>query len=343
MGGYLGSYFTALDDGRVAISYVTPGSPADLAGVTPGAEVIAINGRPIADVVAHAYSLTNAPRRDERHLFQVEFAATFPVGMRVALTYRPVTGPTRTVTITAIRRPTNSGGGPAPLLRTATYAGGYGYARWSSFTHPHALLVRWEAFIRRMIARKAPGIILDLRDNDGGDSGLGALMASYFFRQGHGYVDTTTSSGYDPSAGRFITFPTSKQPLYALAPNLAYSGKVVVLVSQYCYSECEFFTYALRHSGRAVVIGQSATAGAGGSVNSVLLPAGITFYYTQTTAIGPDGVPIIERRGVAPTIRIPITQATVIAFANGQDPVFDAALRYLDSQARAATAGHAAK
>jgi C-terminal processing protease CtpA/Prc len=82
-----------------------------------------------------------------------------------------------------------------------------------------------------------------------------------------------------------------------LAPDLVYTGKVVVLVNQNCLSECEFFTYALRHSGRAAVVGQYATGGAGGSVNALRLPAGITFTYTQSRAVDMRGVPIIEARG----------------------------------------------
>jgi C-terminal processing protease CtpA/Prc len=281
--------------------------------------------------VANAALPTNYPRPEECALIRVEYAALFPAGARVALTVRSSGGAPRTVTLTAVPLPTTSGGWSASTqapIRMATMDG-FGYAQWSEFSRPHATLALWEAFIRRMIAARMPGIILDLRDNRGGSGTLGGLMASYLFTRSNGYLDRTIVSGYDPAARRMVTFPQSRQPLYALAPDLAYTGKVVVLVSQSCLSECEFFTYTLKHSGRAAVVGQYATGGAGGSVNSLRLPGGITFTYTQSRAVDAHGVPIVEARGVAPTMRVPVTIETVQAQAQGRDPVLDAALAYL--------------
>jgi hypothetical protein len=49
--GGLGFAMMETDDGRILVNFITPGSPAETAGMELGAEIIAIGGQPVADAV----------------------------------------------------------------------------------------------------------------------------------------------------------------------------------------------------------------------------------------------------------------------------------------------------
>jgi len=121
--------------------------------------------------------------------------------------------------------------------------------------------------------------------------------------------------------------------LSAPKPELAYTGPLVILVDQNCASSCEYFSQHLQKLGRATVIGQYSTEGAGGPIDRIQMPGGLMFQYTmgQTTFAGTKEFNL-EAKGVVPDIRVPVTLETEAAKLKGEDPVMQAALAELDRQ-----------
>ena len=82
-GGGLGMAIRDVDDGRTIVNFLTPGGPAETAGIQLRAEIVAINGTPINDVV-NANVPWSGPFSTEhvRRLQQLRYAVRFPLDTR---------------------------------------------------------------------------------------------------------------------------------------------------------------------------------------------------------------------------------------------------------------------
>lgn len=332
-GGGLGLALRQLDDGRVIASFVTAGGPAAEAGVALGAEILEIDGAPIADAVAENVPWSS-PFSAEHvlRLQQLRYAVRFPVGTEVELTFRGPDGEATTVPLTAV--PENES-----FSATSFFAGltgfelpvefrvldsGFGYARLTDFFDNELLTIQlWERMIQDLNENQVPGLVLDLRQNGGGSGYLAEQMAAYFFDE-----DTATGNTayYDESTGEFYLDTTDESTMFPPPEGLRYQGPVAVLVGPACASACEFFAYAMTLEGRATVVGQYPTAGLGGSVSDFVMPEGISVRFTIGRAVNSEGVIHIEGKGVAPDVRVPVTEETVLGAG---DPVLDAAIEVL--------------
>jgi len=83
--------------------------------------------------------------------------------------------------------------------------------------------------------------------------------------------------------------------------------------------------------GRATVMGQHGTDGAGGSIERVKMPDDLSFQFTKSrsTFAGSDEFNL-EAKGVTLDIRLPVTLESELAKINGEDQVMDAAVAQLD-------------
>jgi C-terminal processing protease CtpA/Prc len=101
----------------------------------------------------------------------------------------------------------------------------------------------------------------------------------------------------------------------------------VVLVDNNCASSCEFFAQFLQTNHRAQVVSQYATEGAGGPIDRIKMPNGITFQYTKGRSYfaGTDELNL-EVKGVTPDVKVPVTEETEMAKRQGGDPVLDAGI-----------------
>jgi hypothetical protein len=177
--------------------------------------------------------------------------------------------------------------------------------------------------IRAMNENQVPSLIIDMRQNSGGDAFLADQMAAYFFDEP---LVLGNYGKYDEDRGEFYFDPRYEERYYLPAEELRYRGKVVVLVGPDCASACEFFSYDLTLQERSVVVGHYPTQGAGGSIEQVAMPEGENFTFTQGRAVDTNGEIHIEGIGVVPDVRVPLTEETL--FSTG-DPVLEAAILQL--------------
>jgi carboxyl-terminal processing protease len=117
---------------------------------------------------------------------------------------------------------------------------GYGYIRLSLWKSP--VYKDFKKALDRL--KDAPGIILDLRGNPGGEVNEVLRIAGYFF------PDKVPFGRFINRSGKFIALYTRADDDHV------YNGAVAVLINESSGSASEMFSGVLQESGRAVVIGR---------------------------------------------------------------------------------------
>ncbi|MFQ3535999.1 MAG: S41 family peptidase [Aggregatilineales bacterium] len=341
--GGVGIWAQLLDDGRLIVYRLPDGLPAARSSMQIGAEIVAVNGVPVAEALAKVqpFSNTGIATPYSRLILQQRDLFRGEIGKSIEVTFRnPNAHTSQTVSLTFVQdvdglidfEPFYRAKNPDRWLPIETrQVDGYTVLQFYSFADDLPLTVRlWQRAIQQ--ARNAPsrdgkdGLIIDMRNNGGGSAYLTLLTASTFFEVP---LEVGNSAEYDDEAGAFTINPRERNLLLPPDKGERYDGSVVVIVSPDCASACEFFTYYLTLQERAQVVGYYGTAGLGGSRFEVVLPDGVQFVYTRGRALDADGQIHIEGKGIQPTIRVPITAENVLSKG---DPLLEAAVAYLDAQ-----------
>lgn len=334
--GGIGLTLAELDDGSVIAIHVVPGSPAAQAGVHRGDPILTLQDRPITTWISATVAWDGPFSTESAHrLQQVRYATRFPIGAEVSLTFQPHSlgtqraQPTRVLLTAVDERASFTAGTLEPTgyelpLAYRLLPSGYAYVQIFSFYDDDLLTVQlWERLMRTLDAQNAPGLIIDLRRNGGGSGFLADQLAAYFFDE---VLELGQTAHYNAETGGFFIDPDSTDRFILPDPDLRYRRPVVLLVGPGCASACEFFAYALTLQDRAARVGYFPTAGMGGSIAQVRMPAGVHFQYTAGRAVDMTGAIHIEGKGITPTLRVPRTRATLLA----EDAELDAAIRALD-------------
>ncbi len=335
-GGGLGMAIRDVDDGRVLVNYLVEGGPAAQAGIKLGAEIVELNGQPIDEVV-DATRPWSGPfsTAHTRRLQQLRYAIRFPIGTVVEVTFQNPGGASQTATLTAVPETESlnfssfyaSETGYELPVEYEILPSGYGYVSVYSFFDNELLTIQlWERMIQTMNDYGISGLIVDMRQNGGGNGFLADQMAAYFFDE---VLEVGNTGYYDESLDDFYFDTRTVGYFYPPAPDLRYGGGVAVIVGPACASACEFFSYDMTIEDRAAIVGFYPSAGLGGSVEDFNMPDGITVRYTIGRAVDADGNIHIEGRGVVPTVRVPFTEEAL--FSEG-DPELDAAIAALGSR-----------
>ena len=262
------------------VSEVLPGSPAEAAGVQVGWIVVSRDGRPVGA--------------------QLDFRPQ--PGDAVGWEFRDLNE--RVVRVAPVAKVLSTG--PRQIARVLE--GGWVYLRFDEFDAPDR---RWLA---RQLAdhATAPGLIIDLRRNPGGETfSLGITVGEFFDHR----VD----------CGPFIRRDGGRSVKNSWQLGSArYRGKVAVLVDRNTGSAAEIFAAVMQDHGRATVIGRR-TAGAVLASVFYPLPDGGRLQLSREDYVAPKGRRI-EGNGVEPDLTVTRTLADLRA---GRDPELDAAVRML--------------
>lgn len=288
----------------------TPKSPALAAGVGPGALIRAIDGKPVAEILA--------PVADKSALIRVRALAARLAGepgTSVTVSIEDDKG-ARDVSIErAVREQRKASLGNVEIA--VEYEGRWldkretiGYVRLSAFADPMMVNKRFKADVKRFA--RARGLILDLRGNPGGLGGMAMGMAGLL-------SDKESVLGTMISKDSKLKFVVNPQPG-------AYSGKVAVLIDGLCASTCEILAAGLVDIGRATTFG---TRTAGAALPSLIekLPSGDLLQYATANYVLASGEPL-EGAGLAPVATVELDAE---ALRNKRDPQVLAAVRWIDT------------
>jgi carboxyl-terminal processing protease len=243
------------------------GSPAARAGIRPGDQIVAIDGRPV---------------RGER----LEKLVTL---MR---------GPTGSSVCVTVRRPGAADALTYPIVREEIHiasvvgkrlVGDVAYVRLKQFQEgTHDEFLRGAEKIRSESKAKLAGVILDLRNNPGGLVDEAEAVADEFLASGVIYTTRHRGQVVDElrahDGGAFASLP------------------VVALVSEYSASSAELVAGALQDSRRALIVG-APTFGKGSVQTIYDLPNGAGIRLTTMRYYTPSGRSI-QAEGIRPDVLV---------------------------------------
>lgn len=300
----------SLDDG-IVIDQV--GDTARAAGVLPGAQILAVNGLPVEQALSALPAALKTGSNDHQRRERAAFHILSTLEDALELTYQNPDGQIETV---ILRRPENPhvqsiarNEKSAPLISAETLPDGWGLIRIPTFSarNGHDLVAEFDQALEQ--TRNAPGLILDLRGNGGGDSRLADRMAGRFFAQSFCY-------GQDRFRQRIPTRAWSLRFDYCVQPRgKTVTVPLVLLMDDRDMSSAEQFIAAFSESGRAVTIGRTSGGSSGNPLTFPLPGNGLARF--STGAFHTRSGRLVEGNGIQPDI--PISYA-VADFQQDRDP-----------------------
>jgi C-terminal processing protease CtpA/Prc len=332
-GGSFGMILVELSDGRVLVQEILPDYPAEQAGLEVGTEITRWQGQPIGEAIGAIkpfFGPYSTPHH--RRLEQLVFLTRVPPNDRVTITVADGEGASEEITLQAEVDydslfewiPSLSVDQLSPPVEGEILEpSGLGYIRINTFSDDYNLTAQlWNHFIDSLLESEVPGLILDVRVNGGGSMGLANNFAGYFFQE-----ETLISKHF--YYNHILEEFEEKEPPTHIEPGPKYlDAPIAVLVSPYCVSACEGFSYALGLRENTTIVGHFPTAGAYGEVGrgQYDLPADLSMQFPTGRPETPDGELLIEGTGVVPDISVPVTEESALGEV---DAVLEAAIEAL--------------
>jgi len=159
------------------------------------------------------------------------------------------------------------------------------------------------------------GLIIDVRNNDGGSLSNSSQLASYFFKQETitGYIEHKTGDGHsDFSAPVAIKTPASK--------NIQWQRPMVVLTNRMSFSATNDFVNRMTQAPNSIIVGDK-TGGGGGLPLSSELPNGWMVRFSSSPMYN-SAMQNIEW-GINPDYSVSLS---AIDKANGYDTIIEKAI-----------------
>jgi carboxyl-terminal processing protease len=307
-------------EGQPVVFDVRPGSAAAEAGLRPGMRVRAVNGMPIGQALTEARAEVGPSSSDRAalvlsYLRLVSGSAVAPLRLQL----ERADGTPFDVALT--RRAFDT----APRFEARRLPSGQLYVRFDRFRAPVAGQFRAALEANR----DAPGVILDLRSNTGGDGKEGGRMVTPLLDRPTIVARLATRTGRPPSALMgLVHLPL--QLSAGEAGGLVYGGPLVILINQGTASTSEVIAASLQERARARVIGTRSCGCALGVLRYRRLQDGGALAISEVGLVSGLGRRI-EGEGVRPDAPVELRLAD---FREGRDAILDAAVRELAAMVR---------
>ncbi|MET0393003.1 MAG: S41 family peptidase [Chitinophagaceae bacterium] len=309
---------TELLEGRVFITMVSSDSLLKT-GIVPGLEILKIDGDPVlsyADKYVKPYQSSSTAQDLVVRVFSY-YLLSGDAAMPLVLELKDPKGKTWS-------QPVSRGGytdikkiAPIEFKRVGTT----GLLTINNFEDNNISRVYDSLFTD---IEKTTGLIIDIRNNGGGDSYIGYRILS-----------TLTGKPYQTSASKILRYdsrttsviwyengPGEMQP----DPRRFYDKPVIVLISARTFSAAEDFAVAFDYMKRGKLIGQ-ATGGSTGQPVSFTLPGGGWARVCAKKDTYPDGKEFVGM-GISPDITV---EKTIQDMIKGTDAVLARAIAILNS------------
>lgn len=300
--------------GALVVADVERDSQAARAGLRSGDELLSIDGEDAPSLFARRLSEAAAGDTRAARLQAVAHLFDGPAGSFAALDFRRA-GETRTRAARLQREPRTR----VPTF-IAQREGGARLVRFNIFTPEVA--AQFARSLRTEL-KKARSLVIDLRDNGGGEADSMADVAS-------GLLPAGLSLGrFTDRAGQVKLEPFTRAALLSSAETLErFRGPVVVLTNARTASAAEVFAAALRERQRALVVGEQTCGCVLGIRRRHVLPDGGVLDVSEMdyrTAAGSR----LEGAGLTPDMQV---APTLEDLRRGRDRALTLALELLKAQ-----------
>jgi carboxyl-terminal processing protease len=298
-------------DGETVVTNVNPGSEAARAGIAPGMVVLRIDDKPVAERIADIQK-KRLPSSSERatRWFIYNRVLAGPPDSAVKVALKRADGSVLEVNV---RRQIYS---EAPEVTTHVLPSGNVYIRFDGFQHP--ITREFRAALQKF--RGAPGLIVDLRRNGGGDLAVLLPIAGYFFGKKTLFAKDSTRTG-KPLSSYVGLFKLPLQLYVGHAGEQIYSGPVVILVDAHSASSSEVFAAGMQDTSRAKVIGSQSCGCVLGIAKPRVMKGGGVLEMSEVLWFSPKGRKL-EGTGIIPD---QLVTPTMFDLQRGRDAVLAAA------------------
>jgi carboxyl-terminal processing protease len=302
---------------EVVITRVKPSSPADQAGLRPGDIIHSVDGATVQQIVEENQFFQMPPhneRADAANRAMTVLLLTYgQPGTKVSIVYHNDQGERQVDLVRTLRAGKSvliEGAPPGFLeIESKRLEDNIGYIRFNRFDP--ALLDRLLAAVDEQA--DAPGLIIDIRGNDGGFFEVRKALLERLVRERSLIWRQEGRRGVDE--------------IYLEPAVQTYGGPVVVLVDELSASASEEFAGGLQAIGRAVIVGKR-TPGKVLIADFKQLPDGATFVYPVAVTRLANGT-VLEGRGVIPDIEVALDRALLL---EGRDSQLEAAVNYFEQK-----------
>jgi carboxyl-terminal processing protease len=308
--------FTVDDvDGKTVVTSVIPGTDAAHVGIEPGMVVLRVQDKPIAERIAEIEKKrlpSSSDRATRWFIYNRLFAGPADAPVKVGL--QRADG---SVFEVSVHRQIYSA---APDVTTHVLPSGNVYIRFDGFQHP--VTKEFRDALQRF--RDAPGLIVDLRRNGGGDLAVVLPIAGYFFGKKTLFAKDSTRTG-KPLSSYVGLFKLPLQLYVGKPGDQIYSGPVTVLVDAHSASSSEVFAAGMQDTGRAKIIGSQSCGCVLGIAKPRVMKGGAVLEMSEVLWFSPKGRKL-EGTGIIPD---QVVMPTMFDLQRGRDTVLAAADRTL--------------
>jgi carboxyl-terminal processing protease len=208
----------------------------------------------------------------------------------------------------------------APDVTTHVLPSGNVYIRFDGFQHP--VTKEFRDSLQKF--RDAPGLIVDLRRNGGGDLAVLLPIAGYFFGKKTLFAKDSTRTG-KPLSSYVGLFKLPLQVYVGKPGDQIYSGPVTILVDAHSASSSEVFAAGMQDTGRAQIIGSQSCGCVLGIARPRVMKGGGVLEMSEVLWFSPKGRKL-EGIGIIPD---QLVTPTMFDLQRGRDAVLAAADKML--------------
>jgi carboxyl-terminal processing protease len=298
-------------DGKSVVTSVIPGTDAAHVGIEPGMVVLRVQDKPLAERIAEIEKkrLPSSSERATRwFIYNRVFAGPADAPVKVALLRAD-----GSVLDVSVRRQIYSA---APEVTTHVLPSGNVYIRFDGFQHP--VTKEFRDALQKF--RGAPGLIVDLRRNGGGDLAVLLPIAGYFFGKKTLFAKDSTRTG-KPLSSYVGLFKLPLQVYVGRPGDQIYSGPVTILVDAHSASSSEVFAAGMQDTGRAKIIGSQSCGCVLGIAKPRVMKGGGVLEMSEVLWFSPKGRKL-EGTGIIPD---QVVMPTMFDLQRGRDAVLAAA------------------
>jgi C-terminal processing protease CtpA/Prc len=315
-------------EGRAMVTAVGKIQEIASSGVKPGMEVVAVNGRPVKEVLEERYPYISASTLQDRDARAYRRLLAGAQDSTLTVKVADADGRELTVRLTCNLRQhaREAPWFPRAATEFRSLEGGVAYVALNTFGSD-AVVKEFDSHFDEVL--KSRGLIIDVRNNGGGDSRHGDAVIARLIDKPCSETSRWRTREYRPTFAAWAKPPQwyeGDSGIIQPRGEKRFLGPVAVLIGTNTFSAAEDFLVPLKASRRATLIG-TPTGGSTGQPLIIEIYGAAVRVCTKWDRF-PDGTEFMGV-GVQPDIRVERTRADV---ARGADPVLERALTFMRSR-----------